>query len=302
MSDTVTTSSVPPEHSRAGGRRASAAPPSSAARDAAETAREVEPPLVAVQRAVWDRFADQYDEMSAAHEDQSELGFYLALSSPPARVLELGAGTGRVAVPLANAGHDVTAVDVSDRMLAGLSQKRPMRTVRADMTRLDLDGEQFDLVLCVCTSLSYLTSADLQRAALGAMRRHLAADGVAVIHTTSPSALVRQWGSGPSVVPSLVTDETTILMAAKVRTDLQELRISHMRQRGGVWSTHTLHERYVWPSELALMAELEGLRIRNLWGGWVRQPFDLRSDHLIAVLERDDQPQDQLDSPQEAST
>jgi ubiquinone/menaquinone biosynthesis C-methylase UbiE len=247
---------------------------------------EAESQLVAQQRVTWDRFAEDYDVMSAAHEDSAELDFYLALAPQPARVLELGAGTGRVALPLAQVGHDVTAVDLSERMLAKLTGKRPMRTVRADMTQLDLPGESFDLVLCVCNSLSYLTSPQLQRAALGVMARHLSDGGTAVVHTTSPCALIREWGRGPQVVPSLVSQDSTILMAAKLRTDLQELRISHLQQDGDAWSTHSLHERYVWPSELALMAELEGLRVRDVWGGWSWQPIDLRADHLLVVLER----------------
>lgn len=114
----------------------------------------------------------------------------LELTAPGQRVLELGAGSGRLAVPLAQSGCEVTAVDSSDAMLsigAGRMQQSGVRVVRADMRCLDL-AEQFDLVLFGLSTFQHLLRRQDQLAALGTARRHLADGGRVLIDWTAPRA------------------------------------------------------------------------------------------------------------------
>lgn len=112
-----------------------------------------------------------------------------ALLPPRSSVLELGAGTGRIADPLARLGHRVTAVDDSDLMLAEVRHARP---VRARIEDLQLP-EQFDAVL-LATNLIHYRGADLRRAVLDAIAHHLKPTGKAVIQWKPPA----YWAARPT--------------------------------------------------------------------------------------------------------
>jgi len=112
-----------------------------------------------------------------------------ALLQPRSSVLELGAGTGRIADPLAQLGHHVTAVDDSDRMLA---EVRHARTVRARIEDLRL-AEKFDAVL-LPTNLIHYRGVDLRRAVLATVAHHLKPTGRAIIQWKPPP----YWAARPS--------------------------------------------------------------------------------------------------------
>ena len=132
-------------------------------------------------------------------EDPGDVAMYLALAAEGrGSILELCAGSGRVAVPLAAAGHDVTAVDRDPDMLdraRTLWKRHPahkagggsLTFVENDVTLLDLP-ERFDLVILALNSLLLLGGPDAQLAALRAMSRHLAPNGRAVVDVWLPSA------------------------------------------------------------------------------------------------------------------
>lgn len=112
-----------------------------------------------------------------------------ALLPPQSSVLELGSGTGRIADPLAQLGHDVTAVDDSDVMLAEVRHARPVRA-RIENLRLT---EEFDAVL-LATNLIHYRGDDLRRAVLAAIARHLKPTGKAAIQWKPPSF----WAARPT--------------------------------------------------------------------------------------------------------
>ncbi len=108
-----------------------------------------------------------------------------ALLQPRSSVLELGAGTGRIADPLAQLGHHVTAVDDSERMLA---EVRHARTIRARIEDLRLT-ERFDAVL-LPTNLIHYPGVDLRRAVLATVAHHLKPTGTAIIQWKPPAFFV----------------------------------------------------------------------------------------------------------------
>lgn len=240
------------------------------------------------QRAAWERFAPIYDEISPPDDDAPDLQLLRAAIPRGSTVLELGAGTGRIAIPLHLMGHKVTAVDLSPSMLAELRRKGHadgVRTVRADMCEVRLTAGRFDVVLCLCNTFAYATSAERQRQVMSTIRHHLAPGGFAIVHNASPCRLVRRWAAGPTVVPSVIEDGILGLTAGRLRTDTQTLDVVDTYLRDGAESRQTFHERYVWPSELKLMAELEGLRVSGVYGDWSLGWFDDTSQDLIARLE-----------------
>jgi SAM-dependent methyltransferase len=124
-----------------------------------------------------------------------DVAFYLRPAREAAGpVLELACGTGRIAVPLAVAGIDITGVDISDGMLAIAQRKRDAlpETARArlmlhsgDMCALELD-RRFGLIIVAFRSFQHLLTIDLQRRALAVMRRHLVPGGRVVLHLFDP--------------------------------------------------------------------------------------------------------------------
>jgi SAM-dependent methyltransferase len=240
------------------------------------------------QLASWERFAPIYDEISPPDDDAPDLQLLRAAIPRGSTVLELGAGTGRIAIPLHRMGHTVTAVDLSPSMLAQLRRKdhtEGVRTVQADMCDVRLTAELFDVVLCLCNTLAYATSADRQRQVMRTIRHHLAPGGFAIVHNASPCRLVRRWIAGPAVVPSVIEDGMLGLTAGRLEIDAQRLDTVDTYVRDGVETRQTFHERYIWPAELKLMAELEGLRVSAVYGDWNLGWFDDTSRDLIARLE-----------------
>jgi SAM-dependent methyltransferase len=140
-----------------------------------------------VSKALYDGFiADYYDESPLVRDRTRDVVFYRdAVHEHGDPVLELGCGTGRITLALAAAGHRVTGLDISGRMLERCNQKRAelprearerIHLVQGDMTRFDL-GEKFRLVIIPFRPLQHLLEVDEQISCLESVRRHLWSDG-----------------------------------------------------------------------------------------------------------------------------
>lgn len=135
--------------------------------------------------------AAHYDVVTAADVRLAgDLDIYAALAAPPARILELGCGTGRLAVPLARQGFSIIGVDLSAAMLAQANAKRATlppamseRLVfrRGDMTSLAL-GETFDVVICPFFTLAHVPAGAAWKNTFGVMAKHLRPQGLAAVH------------------------------------------------------------------------------------------------------------------------
>lgn len=143
-------------------------------------------------------FVEAYDAFYG-HEPPpmiaGDVAFYERLArAAGGSVLELACGTGRVALPLAAAGLEVTGIDYAEAMLAIARRKaaaappavrQRLTLVQGDMTDLDL-GRQFGLVFVPFRSFQLLLTVERQRRALAVMRRHLRADGTLALHLFDP--------------------------------------------------------------------------------------------------------------------
>ncbi len=130
-------------------------------------------------------------------DDPGDLDLYLALATRTGGpILELAVGSGRLAVPLAEAGHDVTGVDIDAAMLARARDRADASSVSARLTLVEADlvdlalpdAGRFKLALLALNSLLVLPTRSAQRAALRTLARHLAPGGVAVVDIWLPDA------------------------------------------------------------------------------------------------------------------
>lgn len=203
-------------------------------------------------------------------------------------VLELGVGTGRVALPLAARGLEVSGIDRSPDMLAELGAKpgaERVTTVVGDMTSTTVDGE-FSLVVLVFNTISNLTTQDDQVACFENAARHLRPGGRFVIENGVPP--LRRLSPGNSVVPFAVSDDYLGFDEFTDRTHLQTFRSRHLRRRPeGHFLEVAVPFRYVWPSELDLMARIAGMSLEHRWSGWHRSAFEGDSDSHVSVWRRD---------------
>jgi SAM-dependent methyltransferase len=177
------------------------------------------------EEAEADAFARLYDVDLV--EDPGDLDLYLALATrADGPVLELAAGTGRLAVPLARAGHEVTAVDIDPAMLARLRRHaadagpatvRRLDVVEADLLDLRLDGAPtFGLAFIALNSLFLLATREAQRKAFRTIAAHLAPDGLAAVDVWLPDADDLARFDGRMILEYVRTDPETGRQVTKV--------------------------------------------------------------------------------------
>ena len=239
-------------------------------------------------------------------DDPGDLDLWLALADrADGPILELAAGTGRLAVPLARAGHDVTAVDVDVAMLergrayaerTGLSEE-VLRFVEADLLTLQLpDAGRYALTFIALNSLMLLGSRSAQRAAFRTMAAHLAPGGLAAVDVWLPDAEDLTRFDGRVILEWPRTDPDTgrvVTKAGSAQHDAASgtvaLTAIYEEGRQGEpparWVRHD-RLRLVSADELASFAEDAGLRVELLAGGYDLAPLGPGSERAILVAER----------------
>jgi SAM-dependent methyltransferase len=246
--------------------------------------------------AAW---AEWYDVVYST-EGPAEVDFYVDLarrSGGP--VLEIGVGTGRIAVPTARAGIDVVGVDFSQEMLKAarsrLKGRLPGRLelVEADMRTLDL-GRRFKLVTIPARTLLLATTPDDQRATLDAARRHLAPGGRLALNVFVPDQqMLDDDSQTPFFWDEIVNPANgrrCLLWALdRFDTDAQTndgLQIIEELDQAGVVTRKVYLDvrlRYLFPRELGLMLRRAGLRIIDEFGDFKGAPFDASSSEYVVV-------------------
>lgn len=198
--------------------------------------------------------------------------FLAALCPPGGRLLEFGVGTGRVAVPLAARGIRVCGIDLDPDMLWVLKH-RPggdaVHTVIGDFTA-DVVGRDFDVVVMAVNTLFAVPTQEGQIAALTRAAEQLADGGRVVLEHFDPGVLYRQ--QNPTVTMRALSESAVAYYTTAADFPTQSVSASFaVHDEHGV---HTAAEsgRYVWPSELDLMARIAGLRLLSRNGGWQGEP------------------------------
>jgi SAM-dependent methyltransferase len=235
-----------------------------------------------------EQVAARYDESSAYMFDAAVVEptvDFLAELAGDGPVLELGIGTGRIALPLAQRGVRVHGIDLSEAMVARLRAKPGSDDIEVtigDFATTTVEGS-FSLAYLVYNTIMNLTTQDEQVACFENVSAQLAPGGCFVIEVGMPD--LQRLPPGESFRPFHVGenhigfDEYDVLNQGLVSHHLSRDADGSFRRSSGPF-------RYVWPSELDLMARIAGLRLRERWSGWKREPFTSESTELVAVWEK----------------
>src|SRR2546423_6533309 len=234
------------------------------------------------------------EEIAADYDDSTDPMFapeaiepvveFLAELAGDGRALELGIGTGRVALPRARRGVPVHGIDLSEAMVARLRAKpggEEIGVTIGDFATTTVDGS-FSLAYLVFNTIMNLATQEAQVACFRNVAAHLEPGGGFVIEVGVPQ--LQRLPPGETVRVFAATDTHWGFDEYDVATQGQ---ISHHLSIGtGTVDRFSVPFRYVWPSELDLMAQLAGMRLRERWGGWKREPFTSESDKHVSVWEK----------------
>jgi SAM-dependent methyltransferase len=235
-----------------------------------------------------DRIASVYDAWVApAVEQTTEPAVdFLAKLAADGSALELGIGTGRVAVLLAGRGVRVAGIDASEAMVAQLRAKpggADLTVVVADFADVPIAGP-FQLVYVVFNTFFALLDQEAQVRCFRAVAEHLEPAGRFVIEAFVPDPSMFDRGQRVSVTQ--VEVDRVRLDATRHDPVAQRVTSQHVLigEEGLVLMPVQL--RYAWPSELDLMARLGGLALEARYGGWTREPFTAASPSHVSVYRR----------------
>jgi SAM-dependent methyltransferase len=234
-----------------------------------------------------ERVAERYDEWDAGSFEPAVVDpvvDFLVEVAGQGAALELGVGTGRIALPLARRGVRVHGIDLSAAMIAGLRAKPGAEDIKltiGDFATTTVDGT-FSVAYLVVNTIMNLTTQDQQVACFRNVAAHLEPGGCFVIEVgvpqlqrLPPGETVRAFDVSPT---RLGFDEYDVAS--------QGLISYHYRDIDGKLDVVSIPFRYVWPSELDLMARLAGMTLRERWGGWKREPFTSDSAVHVSVWEK----------------
>ena len=240
-------------------------------------------------------------------EDPGDLDLYLALAARTGGpILELGAGTGRLAIPLAAAGYRVTAVDLDPAMLerartaaerAGDAIGDRLELVEADMLGLELpDAGTYRLGFIALNSVFLLATREAQRDAIGTLARHLAPGGIAVVDVWLPDPDDLGRFDGRLIFEYLRVDPATGLQVTKVaaaRYDaanaVVDLASIYEEGPSGMPATRWIRHdalRLVGAAELRAHVGDAGLVVEEMAGSYDMEPLRPGSERAIVVARR----------------
>jgi len=233
-----------------------------------------------------ERAAATYDESAETFEPgavNATVGF-LAYLAAGGRVLEFGVGTGRIALPLAERGIEVHGIDLSQAMVDRMRAKpggEAIGVTIGDFATARVDGT-FAVAYLVFNTIMNLTTQQAQVACFRNAAAHLQPGGCFVIEVRVPE--LRRLPPGQDVLPWHLSPARWVSYSYDVAT--QEMRGHYVEFTDGRGEYSTIPFRYVWPAELDLMAQIAGLRPRERWDGWTREPFTGESRQHVSVWEK----------------
>jgi SAM-dependent methyltransferase len=238
---------------------------------------------------MWEReLAEVYDVTTAELFEPAVLDpavDFLAELAGRGRALELAIGTGRVALPLSARGIPVAGIELSPHMVDQLRAKPgadAIAVIVGDMTTATADGP-FSLVYLVRNTIMNVTTQAEQVAVCANAAAHLDPGGCFVVEVIVPQLQRVPPGETARVFemqPAHVGIETFDDLVGQIAWS------HHWMDVDGRLVRHSAPYRYVWPSELDLMAQLAGLRLRDRWASWDREPFTSESTSQVAVFEK----------------
>jgi SAM-dependent methyltransferase len=238
-----------------------------------------------------ERVAARYDESAADMFEPAVVDpvvDFLAGLAGDGAALELGIGTGRIALPLSRRGVRVHGIDLSTAMVARLLAKPGAEDIGVtigDFATSRVEGT-FSVAYLLFNTIMNLTTQDEQVACFRNVAAHLEPGGCFVIEVGVPG--LQRLPPGETVRAFSVT--ATRLGFDEYDVVSQGLTSHHYLLGDGGLEVNSVPFRYVWPSELDLMARLAGMTLRERWSGWKREPFTSDSTGHVSVWEKPSPP------------
>ena len=238
-----------------------------------------------------DRVADVYDEFtdefSGEGQQLDQCVEFLARLAGDGPVLELGIGTGRVALPLRERGIDVHGIDASERMVKQLRAKPGGDSVPVnigDMSQVAASADQYVLIFVVINTFFLLPTQEDQINCFANVADRLDAGGRFVLHCFVPDLELfsrrQRVGVTRNDVDRIVTDYSTVDPVAQL------IKSHRVVISGGQVTTYPVFLRYCWPGELDLMARLAGMELEQRWADWTGAEFTSQSGMHASVYKK----------------
>jgi SAM-dependent methyltransferase len=229
------------------------------------------------------RFDERYADL-AEPEVVDPIVDFLVERAAAGPALELGIGTGRIALPLAQRGIHVHGIELSEAMVARLRAKPGAEQVGVtvgDFATTRVDGT-FSIAYLVANTIMNLTSQDEQVACFENVAAHLGPAGRFVIEVLVPA--LQRLPPGETFQPFDVSP--THLGFDEIDVVSQSLVSHHYWIQDGEVELFSPPFRYVWPAELDLMARVAGMTLTERWAGWKREPFTAQSRKHVSVWQK----------------
>ncbi|MDP9301454.1 MAG: class I SAM-dependent methyltransferase [Actinomycetota bacterium] len=209
---------------------------------------------------------------------------FLAELAGSGRALELGIGTGRIALPLAERGVQIHGIDLSEAMVAKLRAKPRSEDVGVtigNFATTKVDGS-FSLAYLVFNTIMNLTTQEAQVACFRNVAAHLEPGGCFVVEVVIPD--LQRLPPGETFRVFYGSERYWGIDEYDVAN--QSLVSHHLEIVDDKLENVSMPFRYAWPAEYDLMAQLAGMTLRERWGGWKREPFTSDSDKHVSVWEK----------------
>ncbi len=230
-----------------------------------------------------ERVAGVYDEWYSDIEPQQI--DVLADLAGGGRALELGIGTGRIALPLSERNVEVHGVDAATSMISRLRAKPGgdrIPVTQGNFAEVPVEGK-FELIYIVFNTFFALTTQEEQIQCFRNIAEHLAPGGCFLMEVFVPD-LTRFTLGQVNMARKVTTDQVVLDISQHNAADQHVVSQQVVITEGNI-RMYPVQIRYCWPSELDLMARLAGLRLRERWNNWKREPFTSESGKHISIYE-----------------
>ena len=233
-----------------------------------------------------ERIAEVYDLLYGKRDNPETVADFLAPLAGNRRALELGIGTGRIAIPLAARGVRVMGIDSSPAMVAKMRAKpggADIPVVMGNFADVKVSGGGFGLVYIAFSTLFALPNQDEQLRCLQRVAKRILAAGTFVVEAFNPDPSLLAQRQRVAAV-DVGTDQALLDLVTNDVVN-QTVRARHILFTADGVQMYPVQLRFAYPSELDLMARLSGMRLRERHGGWDRSPFTAASPVHISVYE-----------------
>lgn len=231
-----------------------------------------------------ERIAEVYDRFYG--DVESGLVDVLEELAGGGRALELGVGTGRIAIPLHERGVHVAGIEASPDMISMLREKpggEAIEVHHGSFGDFDLDSD-FSLVFVVFNTLFALLTQEEQVQCFQSVAEHLSVRGKFLVEAFVPDLCRYEREEQVSAVE--VDQDGVRLAVSRLDPAAQQVRTQHVQLNEDGVKMFPVKLRYVWPAEMDLMAQMAGLELEHRWGGWHKEDFRAESDKHVSVYAR----------------